>query len=208
MSATYPTTYSAARQRLVPRFVQRVGVVVIALAAGSALAQPAPAAPAGDGDLGFRRDIKLTPREQLAQADKWLSQMNDSAGGVRRQLERAREGRDVVKSLCLNDKLSQVDVAVRSSKERRSNLESAANRGDEELARHEFSVLGVLKQRIEQLSAQSNQCVGNEVIVSQQTKVGVSVDPTLPDDSQVSSYLPETNNSLPSDPPQYSSSNF
>ncbi len=208
MSATYRTNL----QRLVPRFVasfvKKAAVAVIVLGAGSALAQPAGGAPAGDGDVGFRREVKLTPREQLAQADKWVSHMSDSAGGVRRQLERAREGRDVVKSLCLNDKLSQVDVAVRSSKERRGALESAANRGDEELARHEFSVLGVLKQRIEQLSAQSNQCVGNDIIVSQQTKVVTQIDPTLPDDSQVNSSLPETNNSLPSDPPQYSSSNF
>jgi hypothetical protein len=182
---------------------------VVVLAAGSAFAQPAvPPRDGRDGDVGFRREVKLTPREQLAQADKWLANMSDSAGGVRRQLERAREGRDFLKSLCLNDKLSQVDVAVRSSKERRGSLDSAVTRGDEELARHEFSVLGVLKQRVEQLSAQSNQCVGNEVIVSQQTKVGVQIDPTLPDDSQVNTYLPETNNSLPSDPPQYSSSNF
>jgi hypothetical protein len=177
--------------------------------AGSSFAQPAtPRDAPRDGDVGFRREVKLTPREQLAQAEKWISSMSDSAGGVRRQLERAREGRDFLKSLCLNDKLSQVDVAVRSGKERRGSLESAAGRGDEELARHEFSVLGVLKQRIEQLSAQANQCVGNEVIVSQQTKVGVQIDPTLPDEGQVNTYLPETNNSLPSDPPQYSSSNF
>ncbi len=183
--------------------------MVIALGAGSALAQPSPAGgPPGDGDVGFRREVKLTPREQLNQADKWVSHMSDSAGAVRRQRERARESRDVVKSLCLNDKLSQVDVAVRSAKERRGALENAANRGDEELSRHEFSVLGVLKQRVEQLSAQSNQCVGNEVIVSQVAGVKVQIDPTLPDDSQVSASLPDTNNSLPSDPPQYSSSSF
>ncbi len=207
MSATYRTHL----QRLISRFSQTAGLampVLVVLAAGSAFAQPAGPARAGDSDVGFRREVKLTPREQLAQADKWLAHMSDSAGGVRRQLERAREGRDFLKSLCLNDKLSQVDVAVRSSKERRGSLDSAVTRGDEELARHEFSVLGVLKQRVEQLSAQSNQCVGNEVIVSQQTKVGVQIDPTLPDDSQVNAYLPETNNSLPSDPPQYSSSNF
>ncbi len=185
-------------------------IVVGALAAGSALAQPAGAQPAGtDGQVGIEKDIKLTPREQVGQGDKWLSRMEDTSSGIRRQLERAREGRDVVKSLCLNDALSQVDVATRTAKERVSSLKSAATRGDEELSRHEFSVLSVLKGRVEQLVSQSNKCTGTtETIVNQDAKVGVEIDPTLPVEEESSTKLPETSTSLPSDPPSYSSSNF
>jgi hypothetical protein len=39
----------------------------------------------------------------------------------------------VVKSLCLSDKLSQIDVATRSARDRQTALQAAAQRNDAEL---------------------------------------------------------------------------
>ena len=50
-------------------------------------------------------------------------------------LEESRQKRDVVKTLCLNDKLSQHDVAVRSARDRKTALQDAVRRGDRELYR-------------------------------------------------------------------------
>lgn len=109
--------------------------------------------------------------------------MDQAAGTVRHQLEQARQARDVVKTLCLNDKLSQIDVANRSGKDRQSALQSAVQRNDVELSNHEFTILTVLKQRAEQLSAEANQCIGEEIAFVGNTQVTTEVNPNLPGES-------------------------
>jgi hypothetical protein len=149
-------------------------------AAGSATAQGG--APAGNADaqVGFQRKQTLSPQDELAQADAILTRMDQASGTVRRQLERARTARDVVKSLCLNDKLSQIDVASRSAKDRQTALQAAVSRSDAELSNHEFTIMTVLRQRAEQLTAEANQCLGEEVAFVGQTQVTTDINPNLP----------------------------
>ncbi len=106
--------------------------------------------------------------------------MEGAAALIRGQLGKARAERDVVKTLCLNDKLSQADVAVRSARDRNSALKEAAARNDSELTNHEFTILSVLGQRSQQLTAEANQCIGEEATTIGETKVSREVDPTLP----------------------------
>src|SRR5436190_15645895 len=127
----------------------------------SAQAQPAPQQPT-DASAGLSRQVNLTPAEQLTQADASLVRMESSRTTVRRQLEQARAQRDVVKTLCLNDKLNQIDVGIRSARERRQALDVAAGRKDTDLASHEFTIMSVLRQRVDQLTAEANQCIGQE----------------------------------------------
>jgi hypothetical protein len=153
-------------------------------AAGSATAQGQSGGAAGgaaDAQVGFQRKQQLSPQDELAQADAVLTRMDQASGTVRRQLERARSARDVVKSLCLNDKLSQIDVAARSAKDRQGALQAAVQRNDAELSNHEFTIMTVLKQRAEQLSAEANQCLGEEVAFVGQTQVQTEINPNLPE---------------------------
>jgi hypothetical protein len=175
-----------------------VGGVVLGIA-GSATAQQPGAPRAQDAQVGFERRAQLSPQEQLAQAEVALTRMEQSATTVRHQLEAARVARDVVKTLCLNDKLSQIDVATRSARDRQSSLQAAVQRGDVELSNHEFTVLTVLRQRVEQLSAEANQCIGEEVAFVGQTQVTTTIDPDLPpaDDT----LYPPTDQGLISGPP-------
>lgn len=164
---------------------------VLALAAGPAGAQPGAQGGQGsstagsasaDGQVGFQRKTTLSPPEQLAESAKHLARMEGAAGGVRKQLEEARRQRDVVKTLCLNDKLSQIDVAIRSARDRRGQLQIAVNRNDSELSNHEFTILTVLRQRTEQLVAEANQCIGEESAFIGDTKTSMQVDPRIPQD--------------------------
>ncbi len=157
-----------------------VGGLVLGIA-GSATAQPARMAPPA-GQVGFERAPQLSPQEEMAEADAIIARMDQSSATVRRQLDAARQGRDVVRSLCLSDKLSQVDVAARSARDRQSALQAATQRGDAELSNHEFTILTVLRQRTEQLGAEANQCIGEEVAFVGQTQVVSTVDPNLPGD--------------------------
>lgn len=136
---------------------------------GVAIAQAPSVAPGGP-----------SPREQLAQADAMLERMESSFTNIQRELEAAREARDVVKSLCLSDKLNQMDVAIRSANDRRSALEQASIRGDAELAAHEFTVVDVLRQRTEQLSREASQCIGVDAYYIGESRISVSIDPSIP----------------------------
>jgi hypothetical protein len=146
----------------------------------AAQAQNTPVVP--DATAGITRDVKLTPAESLAQSDGHLARMDSSRTGVRRQLETARAQRDVVKTLCLNDKLNQLDVAIRSARERRQSLEAAAQRADADLAHHEFTILSVLRQRSDQLTAEANQCIGQEAGFIGDSAVTATVEPGIPPD--------------------------
>lgn len=167
------------------RSLRWVGAAIFVLGVGgTALAQSATAPAAAPTQVGFERKVQLTPQEELAQADATLTRVDQVAAVIRRQLDAARQARDVVKALCLSDKLSQVDVAGRSAKDRQAALQAAAQRNDTELANHEFTVLTVLKQRVEQLAAEANQCVGEEVAFVGQTQVITEINPNLPGEGE------------------------
>lgn len=105
--------------------------------------------------------------------------MRTSATAIRRQLDQARREKDVVKVLCLDDKLSQADVAVRSAEERRGALEAAASKNDAEAAAHESTVVAVLSQRSSQVSAEANQCIGEESAFSNSEHAVTNIDPNI-----------------------------
>jgi hypothetical protein len=163
-----------------------VVVAIVAAAAGTAGAQGAQGGTA-DGQVGFQRKPQLSPQQQVTEATDQIARMEQGSAAIRRQLEDARAQRDVVKTLCLNDKLSQADVAIRSAKDRLSSLQLAAGRNDTELSNHEFTVLTVLRQRAEQLTAEANQCIGEEGTVIGETKNTATIDPTLPPDDDTTS---------------------
>jgi hypothetical protein len=148
----------------------------------AAPAAPATAPPADPAaNAGLARQVTLTPQEMVTQADGFLQRMEAGRSTVAKQLAKARQDRDVVKTLCLNDKLNQLDVAMRSAGERRNALELAAKRGDGDLSNHEFTILGVLRQRSDQLLAEANQCVGEEAGFAGESAVSMTVD-GVPDD--------------------------
>jgi hypothetical protein len=173
-------------------------------------AQPPPAANTGagtganagggqaTGQVGFQRKTQLTPQEQMGEANKHVSRMEQASASVRKMLMEARNQRDVVRTLCLNDKLSQIDVATRSARDRRGALQNAVNRNDAELSNHEFTILTVLRQRVEQLVAEANQCIGEEAAFIGDTKTRVTIDPEIPpDETPYPGYNLDPSNPIP-----------
>ncbi|MDC3959465.1 hypothetical protein [Polyangium jinanense] len=155
--------------------------LLVAAGIASAQAQGAPPAPP-DTNAGLQRQVTLTPAQQLQETDTYLARMESARSVVRRLLEEARAQRDVVKTLCLNDKLNQIDVTLRSARERRQSLDLAVKRDDADLSSHEFTILGVLRQRVEQLTAEANQCIGKDADILGETSTVTQIDPGIPDD--------------------------
>ena len=167
------------------------GVAVVAGAQPPAPAAGAPGAKS-DAQVAFERRVQLSPQQQEVEADLILAQMRAVSGTTQRMLAQARLARDVVKTLCLNDKLSQVDVALRSATDRKTALHAAVVRGDREMSNHEFTILTVLKKRTDQLSTEANQCIGEEAAFIGATNVVTIVDTSLPagDQTDVPTVIP------------------
>jgi len=159
------------------------GGVALLGAFGVASAQTAPsAAQPAQPEVVARQDVELTPEQMVAEAKKAQPQMDQEASSVRLQLEHARAARDVVKVLCLNDKLNQIDVAVRSAADHVSSLELAAGRKDLDRSRHDYAVVQVLRDRVKGLVIEANQCIGEETGFVGESTVKVEIDPTIPED--------------------------
>jgi hypothetical protein len=171
---------------------QIIGYTVVGLAVAALIGQgvasaqapaPAPAAPpaeAAPAAPGGAKQVDLSPADQVQAAQGYLRNMETTRDHIRRDLEDARQQRDVVKTLCLNDKLNQLDVALRSANERKRGLDLAASRGDQDLANHEFTILSVLFQRGQQLDAEAKQCIGKEVGFVGESSTTVDIAPNLP----------------------------
>jgi hypothetical protein len=151
------------------------------------------------GQVGFQHSANLSPQDQMAQASVIIGRFEAGSSSISKQLGAARQARDVVKTLCLNDKLSQMDVALRSARERKDSLAVAVQRKDAELSNHEFVVLTVLKQRADQLTAEANQCIGEEAAFIGETETTTTIDPDIPAVDETG--YPVTDPTLISGPP-------
>jgi hypothetical protein len=155
------------------RGLAAVMAVVSVLGAASAQesAPPTTATPQQPGE-----PEQLSPAQMVAAAKALLPAMDKSAAVVRRQLTLARQQKDVVKALCLNDKLNQVDLATRTATDRVSGLEAAASANDLERSRHQYTVVLVLNERVTTLVSEANQCIGEETGFVGESAVTVQIE--------------------------------
>lgn len=157
--------------------------------------QPVPAV----GENTADEVAALTPQQMLENAKGFLPAMDRGATTVRRQLALAREQKDVVKALCLNDKLNQIDLAIRTAQDRVTGLEAAVSANDVERSRHQYTVVLVLRDRVTTLVSEANQCIGEETGFVGESNVTVEVvDVPDTDPSEFPDYP------IVSDPPAYS----
>jgi len=148
---------------------------------GVALAQESNQPPAPAAGVDAQQDVNLTPAQMLQKARAFKPMMDNDATAVQRQATDAKLKHDVVKSLCLSDKLSQIHVAVSTATGRVDTLEAAVNHNDLDRAKHEFTIVQVLKDRSAALVSEANQCIGEETGFIGESTVTVTIDPSIPD---------------------------
>ncbi len=167
--------------------VSLTGTLLVGIGVASAQeGQPAAVAAPQPAVVAPAPEPVLTPAQMLDEGRTTLERMEIGAENIRRQLRDARQAHDVVKALCLDDKLSQMDVAKRTASERLTGLEGAVQSNNGERTKHEFAVLGALRERGEGLVAEANQCIGEETGFVGESRVTLVVDPNIPDiDPQV-----------------------
>src|SRR5262245_32312473 len=129
------------------------------------------------------REVDLSPEQQLLRAKDFMTKMEQGSATVRTMLEQAQAARDVVKAMCLKDKLMQIEVAKRSGRDRVLTLQSAVDAKDKDRSRHEFMIMHVLRERVEQLVKEANQCIGEELGFIGESQVTLQVNPDIPDNN-------------------------
>ncbi len=161
-------------------------VAVVALATGPAGAQPSPATPASGvtppagtgaaGQVQFQANPSLSSDDMEKQADALLDQMQGTSSRIgRRQLKAAAEA-DVVLANCLKDKLSQIDTALRSAKDRRGSLRNP------DIRAHAYTIIVVQKGNSDRAAREAAQCIGKEATTAGETRVTTTIDNSLPPD--------------------------
>jgi hypothetical protein len=104
----------------------------------------------------------LTPQQQLRVAGRLLDEMNAKRRRVAELLNLAQQQVDMIRVNCLNDKLTQIDVSIRSARDHMDLLQTAIGISNDGQRNHEYSLLQIFGQRAETLDVEARQCVGEE----------------------------------------------
>jgi len=168
------------KKRRISTTLRLIAVAVLAggLSAGVALAQNQ-GVDQPDADVQFRQQANLSGPEQVARSEQYLTRMHNIRTRVQTMLGAARRERDIIKVTCLNDKLTQIDVNSRTATDRLQSLQDAVGRHDDGARNHEFTILTVLKQKIDTLSLEADQCAGIEGDVFGRPTLEVTIDPNI-----------------------------
>lgn len=126
-------------------------------------------------------EVKLSPAELRVQGQQALASIESSSKTVKTMATSARDKRDVVKLLCLEDKTTQVGAALETAQERIQALTAALDTSALERARHEYVMLMTLEERVATLMNEANQCIGEETGFSGDAELSVEIDPNLPE---------------------------
>lgn len=170
-------TYNHFAGKMSPLFA--VLVVVVILVATPRLAE---ADVAGPQDDQFDEIDRMGAGQLSEKADSFVSEMRQVLNHVLGMLEDARTEKDVVKLNCVNEKLTHVRGLVRVSEEGQVSMQEAIARQDMDEARHEFTKIVVARDRVSQLRAEAEECVGQlAFVVDEELEVEVEVPPDLPD---------------------------
>ena len=81
----------------------------------------------------------------------------------------------------MNDKLTQVDLATRTATDRVAGLEAAVAANDVVRSKHQYTVILVLRDRVNTLVSEANQCIGEDVGFVGESNVTMEIDPGIPD---------------------------
>ncbi len=185
-------------KRLGLRWVAVALVGVFGLRMGVAGAQNAPAAGGGTGaaDVPSVHTAHMAPQDQLRNSSQIIDTISSTRRRVSDLLDRARQERDIIKANCLDDKLTQIDVTLRSARDHHELLTTAVETNNDGQRNHEHALQTIFRQRVEALDAEARQCIGEEASgFGQRNELTVRVNPNIPTGDNTyymtNSYTPE-----------------
>ncbi|MCC7537425.1 MAG: hypothetical protein IT379_14475 [Deltaproteobacteria bacterium] len=134
--------------------------LVLGVGVGAAVAQDRGRDTAQEGEISGRRRARLTGPEQREEGRRMVRRGEQISRRVTGLLDDARRERDILRITCLNDRLTQVNVNLRTAHVRIRALEDAIEGNDESRRNHEFTIIIVLDQKWRQLEREAQECIG------------------------------------------------
>lgn len=154
-------------------------VMGVAQAQGPAAAPAAEAAPEAAPAPEKDKSSEVPDPEKLRQSAEALKRMGQVLKDVLAKLEEARNTKDVVKLNCVNEKLTQVKGLLRISEQSDVALQEAVAKRESLASEHEFTKVTIAKSKIEQLRAETEECIGQ---LAFRTDENLTVEVEVPDD--------------------------
>lgn len=169
--------------KVLPRIIGRVTFVASLVIAGGVMAEQGEEQDDGIDDIGeMEQEATLSGPEQAAWAQAELERMQGIARRIQNLLSQARRERDLIKITCLNDKLTQINVSIRSFEERLGQHEEAVRSSTGDRRDHHYRIMVILAQRARALRSEAEACVGESDVVFGETEVTTEIDPSITTD--------------------------
>ncbi len=131
----------------------------------------------GEGNDGKDATAAVNTTDMDSNATAMLEKMRGTRKYVQGLLDQARKDKDIIKVTCLNDKLTQINVGVRTFEDRMVSLRTAVKTGDKESISHEYKILTVLDQKVDGLRMEAEACIGESEGYLGKTEVTVTTPP-------------------------------
>jgi len=136
--------------------------------------------PLKEGELGGSPRPVLTNEEILAQAETISRRAGQLAERLSKMLDEARRDRDIMRANCINRKLTEVNANIRNVEQRARALRDAITAGDGARKSHEYTVLTVLSQKLEQLDQEATQCLSQIVYEPSASQIVSTISANMP----------------------------
>ena len=172
--------------RRVPLLFALVASVAFSQTPGAdAPATSGAAAASGSASSGFDvANVQNVPDgEKVRRSSEALTRMRDVLKEVLVKLEEARNTKDVVKLNCVNEKLTQIKGLLRISEQADVSMQESIAKAEKQSAEHEFTKVMIARQKVEQLRAEAEECIGQLAFRTDENQtVEVEEPEGLPDD--------------------------
>jgi hypothetical protein len=170
--------------KILPKIIGRVVFVAFLVGAGGVMAEQGEQREDSDIDgIGeLEQEATLSGPDQAAWAQGELERMRGIATRIQGLLAQARRERDLIKITCLNDKLTQINVSIRSFEDRLAQHEEAVRSNTGDRRDHHYRIMVILAQRARALRSEAEACVGESDVVFGETEVETEIDPSITDD--------------------------
>jgi hypothetical protein len=147
----------------------------------SALPVSAQQGPAAAGsEFRLEKKSQMSDQEKMSRSSDYLAAMRKLLQEVLKKLEQARDSKDVVKLNCVNEKLTQIKGLIRIAEQADIALQEAVAKRETSAAQHEYTKVDIANDKVRQLRAEAEECIGLSVFEVGQTEVKVEVPEGLP----------------------------
>ena len=163
----------------IPIFIGAVALAGVALAQAPAKEAPRPAA-----SVATEKASEVPDAEKIKRSSESLTRMRGLLRDVLTKLEEARNTKDVVKLNCVNEKLTQIKGLLRISEQADVSLQESVAKKEAAAAEHEYTKVGIATQKVEELRAEAEECIGQLAFrTDENLNVEVETPSNLPSDS-------------------------